>query len=93
MIIHVSNLHRNLLEADIQRLFTKYGEVEDLQLVRDKLNNRSLGHAFVKMPVQQEAMQAVVSLHGTEVNEKKIRVVEVEYDPSPHASWDVNKNV
>lgn len=93
MQIHVSNLHSNLIESDIQRLFAKYGEVEVVKLVRDKLNNRSLGHAYVNMPVQKEAMLAIVSLHETEVKGKKIRVSEVMYDPAPHASWNVSKDV
>lgn len=93
MQIHASNLHSNLIESDIQRLFAKYGEVEAVQLVRDKLNNRSLGRAYVDMPVQKEAAVAIVSLHGVEVKGRKISVSEVLYDPAPHASWNVSKNV
>jgi RNA recognition motif-containing protein len=93
MQIHVSNLHSNLIESDIQRLFAKYGEVEAVELVRDKLNNRSLGRAYVAMPVQKEAALAIVSLHETEVKGRKIRVAEVLYNPAPHASWDVSKDV
>ncbi|WP_121356961.1 RNA recognition motif domain-containing protein [Flavisolibacter nicotianae] len=92
MQIHITNLHGNMIEADIQRLFTKYGEVELVKLVRDKLNNRSLGHAYVDMPVQKEALLAISSLHETDVKGKRIRVAEVIYDPAPHASWNVSKN-
>jgi RNA recognition motif-containing protein len=93
MQIHVFNLHSNLIESDILRLFSRFGEVGSIQLVRDKLNNRSLGHAFVEMPVQKEASQAIVSLHGMEVKGKKWRVSAVVYDPAPNASWNMSQDV
>ncbi len=93
MQIHVSNLHSNLIESDIQRLFARFGEVDSLRLMRDKLNNRSLGRAFVEMPVQKEAVQAVVGLNGSDVKGKRIVVTEVVYDPAPNASWSVSRDV
>jgi RNA recognition motif-containing protein len=87
MHIHVSNLSSNLIESDLQRLFSKYGEVSSVELVRDKLNNRSLCHGFIDMPLREEAEQAVASLDRTEVKGKRMDVTEVIYDPTPHASW------
>jgi RNA recognition motif-containing protein len=93
MQIHVSNLHSNLIEADVQRLFSRFGEVDTVRLMRDKLNNRSLGRAFVEMPVQKEAVQAIISLNGNDIKGKKLTVSEVMYDPAPNASWNVSRNV
>ncbi|HEY0042046.1 MAG TPA: RNA-binding protein [Flavisolibacter sp.] len=92
MHIHISNLTSNIIEADLQRLFAKYGEVSTVELKRDKLNNRSLCHAFIDMPVRREAEQAVASLDKTEVEGKRIGVTEVIYDPAPHASWAHSRN-
>ena len=93
MQIHISNLHTNLIEADVQRLFSPFGEVDRVSLMRDRLNNRSLGRAFVEMPVTTEAAQAVVSLNGTEVRGKKLHVQKVMYDPAPNASWSASQDV
>lgn len=93
MQIHVSNLDTNLIEADILRLFSAFGEVDDVRLMRDKLNNRSQGRAFVDMPVPKEAAQALISLKGKEVKGKKLAVSEVMYDPAPNASWNVSQKV
>jgi RNA recognition motif-containing protein len=92
MQIYVSNLHSNLIESDILRLFCRFGEVDGIQLVRDKLNNRSRGHAFVEMPLQKEAAQAVTSLNGHEINGKKLVVSAVAYDPAPNASWNMRQD-
>lgn len=93
MQIHVSNLNANLIESDIQRMFTRFGEVDTVRLMRDKLNNRSTGRAFVEMPVQKEAVQAVVTLNGSDVKGKRIVVKQVVYDPAPNASWNVSQDV
>jgi RNA recognition motif-containing protein len=93
MQIHVSNLNASLIEADVQRLFSRFGEVNTVQLMRDKLNNRSLCRAFVEMPVQQQALQAITSLHGEDVRGKKLTVSEVKYDPAPNASWNMSQDV
>jgi RNA recognition motif-containing protein len=82
MNIHVSNLHLNLIESDIQRLFTPYGEVQSVELIRDKWNNRSRGRAFVEMSQSQDGKKAITSLNKSEVNGKIITVTEVSYDPT-----------
>jgi RNA recognition motif-containing protein len=82
MNIHVSNLHPNLIEADLQRLFTAFGEVKSVELVRDKLNNRSRGRAFVEMQVEAEGQKAMERLHGTEFKGKVLSLSEVRYDPA-----------
>lgn len=74
MHIEITNLDLNLIEADLQRLFTPYGEINTIQIVRDHWNNRSKGRAVVDMPVEKEAQQAVLSLNGAQLGTKKITV-------------------
>ena len=64
MTIHISNLNLNIIEGDLQRLFTPYGEIRSIEVVRDKLNNRSKGKAIIQMPVKKEGEKAVISLNG-----------------------------
>lgn len=87
MNLHVSNLNSNLIESDLQRLFGRFGEVNSVTLMRDKLNNRSLCHGFIEMPIQKQAEQAIATLDQLDVKGKRIRVTKVVYDPAPHASW------
>lgn len=93
MQIHVSNLHPNLIESDVQRLFFPYGEIDSVKLLRDKWTNRSHGHAFVEMPVPKEAAKAVISLNGMEVKGKRLSVSKVVYDPAPNASFNISQDV
>jgi RNA recognition motif-containing protein len=63
------------------RLFSVYGEVNSVQLVRDKLNNRSRGRAFVDMPIEAQGKKAILQLNRQNVNGKNISVSEVTYNP------------
>ena len=82
MNIHVANLNLNLVESDLRRMFSPYGEVLSVALIRDKLNHRPRGTAFIEMPVDKEAQSAILGLNGQHVNGKAIKVKEVEYDPT-----------
>lgn len=74
MNIEIMNIHLNVVEADLRRLFTPFGEVTTVELMRDKWSNRSTGRAVVNMPVEKQAQAAVVTLHGTVLSGKAITV-------------------
>ena len=74
MNIQITNLDLGLIEADLQRLFTPYGEIYNIQIVRDNWNNRSRGKAFINMPVESEAKNAILQLNGVLLGRKKIVV-------------------
>lgn len=75
MNIQITNLDLNLIEVDLQRIFTPYGEVNAIQIDRDHWNNRSRGRAVVEMPVDKEAKNAITNLNGMLLGRKKIIVV------------------
>lgn len=80
MNIQITNLDTNLIEADLQRLFTPYGEITTVKILRDQWNNRSKGRAFIDMPVKKEALAAILKLDGTLLGRKNIAVTGVTYD-------------
>ena len=82
MILHVSNLHLNTSEADLRKIFALYGDVQSVQIVRNKLNHRSWGRAFIDMAVEKEGQKAVKRLHGQQCFGKAMAVREVVYDPT-----------
>lgn len=77
MDIQVTNLNLSLIDSDILRLFTPFGEVSSAKIQRDKLNNRSKGKAIIQMPVDKEAQKAITSLQGYSLSGKVITVTEV----------------
>ena len=74
MTIEIRNLHRNAIETDLRRLFTPFGELGPVEILRDRNNSRSMGRAIVNMPVDKEAKQAATSLNGSLILGQAIQV-------------------
>ena len=81
MNIQVHNLTLNVVDSDMRKLFAAYGVVDSAEVIKDKLNGRSKGHALIDMPVEAQAKQAIMSLNQTMVDGKKITVREVPVFP------------
>jgi RNA recognition motif-containing protein len=81
MNIQVHNLTLNVIDSDIRKLFSAFGVVDSAEVIKDKLNGRSKGHAIIDMPVEAQARQAIITLDQTYVDGKKISVREVSTFP------------
>ena len=79
MNILVTNLSANIISDDLSQLFSVYGEVSFVAVVRDKKSGRSKGSAFVEMPLEAQAEQAILALHYKELDGQKITVQEIKY--------------
>jgi RNA recognition motif-containing protein len=82
MNIHVSNLSYNLIDSDLRKMFAAFGEVNSAVIVRDKYNGRSKGTAFVDMNSSLQGAQAILGLHNSTIDGKRISVSAIEYDPT-----------
>lgn len=78
MNIQVHNLSFNLVDSDVRKMFRTFGIVNSAEVIKDKLNGRSKGKAQIEMPVEAEGKQAIISLHQTIIDGKKISVEEVD---------------
>lgn len=58
----------------LQELFSRYGEVENVQLVFDHPSGRSRGLGFVYFERMEDAMEAKEKLTGAEVDGHRVRV-------------------
>lgn len=79
MNILVCNLSFDVISSDLQQLFSAYGEVSFAIIVRNGKSGRSTGTAFIEMPQQAEAEQAILALHHKKLDGKEIWVQEMGY--------------
>lgn len=63
--LFVGNLNYTTTVDQLREIFTAVGEVEDCNIVIDKLNNRSRGFGFVTMKNEADA-PAALALDGTD---------------------------
>jgi RNA-binding motif X-linked protein 2 len=76
--INIGNLPLNLTEGDVICIFSQYGEIDDVNLVRDKDSGKSRGFAFVKYEDARSCVLAVDNLCGGVVLGRSLRVDHVE---------------
>uniref|UniRef100_A0A182RL48 RRM domain-containing protein n=1 Tax=Anopheles funestus TaxID=62324 RepID=A0A182RL48_ANOFN len=76
--IFVGGLLYDLTEGDILSVFSQYGEIVNVNLVRDKATGKSKGFAFICYEDQRSTVLAVDNLNGIKLVGKTIRVDHVE---------------
>ncbi|PNF26126.1 hypothetical protein B7P43_G04445 [Cryptotermes secundus] len=80
--IFIGGLPYNLTEGDVICVFSQYGEVVNLNLVRDKATGKSKGFCFLCYEDQRSTALAVDNLNGIKLLGRTIRVDHVaDYKP------------
>ncbi|HEX3010359.1 MAG TPA: RNA-binding protein [Bacteroidales bacterium] len=74
MNIYLGNVDFKVKEEQLTELFTEYGEVTSVKVITDKLTGRSKGFAFVEMPNDDEAKEAISNLNGYMLNSRELSV-------------------
>jgi cold-inducible RNA-binding protein len=79
--LYVGNLGYAVSSADLNQMFSPFGEVESASVIGDRDTGRSKGFGFVEMSTPREAQAAIDGLNGQmhegrtlTVNEAKPRV-------------------
>ncbi|WCJ29223.1 RNA recognition motif (RRM)-containing protein [Euphorbia peplus] len=72
--VFVGGISFDLTEGDLLAVFAQYGEIVDVNLVRDKATGKSKGFAFVAYEDQRSTILAVDNLNGAKVCDRIVRV-------------------
>ena len=74
--LYVGNLPYSVDKARLEELFGEYGNVTSAQVIMDRETGRSRGFAFVDMPNDTEARNAIQALNGKDLKGRKMNVNE-----------------
>jgi RNA recognition motif-containing protein len=74
--IYVGSLPYSVDEAQLESLFSQYGQVSDVQVITDKYTGQAKGFAFVEMANDDEAQKAMSALNGSELGGRTLTVNE-----------------
>ena len=81
MKLYVGNLDRNVTKEELEGAFKPFGEVGEVTIIRDRVNNVSKGFGFVEMPNKAEAEAAIAALSGKEFMGRNMDVNEARPKP------------
>ena len=74
--LFVGNMSFQTSESELRELFAPFGQVTRVHLAMDRETGRARGFAFVEMPNDAEATQAMAALDGKEVGGRNLKVNE-----------------
>jgi RNA recognition motif-containing protein len=74
--IYVGNLAFSVTEDELRAVFEEFGQVSSVNVIKDRETGRSRGFAFVEMPDDAEAKQAIESVNSTAIGDREVTVNE-----------------
>ena len=76
MNIYVGSLPNDVTEEDLRQAFEKFGQVDSVNLIKDRFSGEPRGFGFVEMPSKSEAETAIKEADGMELKGSTLRVNE-----------------
>ena len=76
MKIFVGNLSRRVTQEALQQLFETFGQVDSVEIIKDKFSGEAKGFGFVEMSSKDEAQAAMSGLNGRDLDGKALTVNE-----------------
>jgi len=76
MNIYVGNLSHQTTEDDLRQAFEGFGQVESVNIIKDKFSGESRGFGFVQMPSKSEAEKAIEEMNGKDLLGRALNVNE-----------------
>lgn len=74
--IYVGNLAYATTEEDLRSIFSAFGDVSKVSIIKDKETGRSKGFGFVEMPDNSLAQAAINGLNDTDIGGRNAKVNE-----------------
>lgn len=91
MKIYVGNISRESTEDEVKELFTKFGTVENIKLIRDINTDQLKGFGFIDMPDDEAAKKAIDELNGSNFKERPLTVSVANPNVADRKKKPVNK--
>lgn len=74
--LYCGNLSYDVSSADLEKMFSEYGEVENAEVISDRDTGRSKGFGFVEMRTDAAAQAAIQGLNDSRQGGRPLTVNE-----------------
>lgn len=76
MNIYVGNLPKTTDKDSVRKAFEVFGQVGEIKLIEDRISNELRGFGFIEMPSKEEALEAIQTLNGSDLDGRSLIVNE-----------------
>ena len=85
MVIYIGNFAQTTTSDTLRDTFSRYGHVEDVTVIRDRISEHVLGFGFVTMPDANQGRQAIEGLKYSDIDGRTVLVAETTERPERRA--------
>ncbi len=78
MNIYVGQLPYSVTEDELKTMFSEFGEIVSVNIIKDRFSGNSKGFGFIDMPNNSEADKAIKALNKSTLNGREIKVNQAE---------------
>lgn len=72
--LFIGGLPWKTTEKELREAFSKFGEVEDVKVIRDRRTGKSKGFGFITFETNESAMKAKEGMNNATFGERTIKV-------------------
>ncbi len=76
MKIYIGNLSYEVTEEDLRLALEPFGQIESVDVIKDKYSGKSKGFGFAEIPSKDEAQAAIDGLNGKDLKGRTLTVNE-----------------
>src|SRR3989344_5259050 len=76
MKVYVGNLPFSVDDEKLRELFAPFGDIEEVQVIKDKFSGRSKGFGFVTFANKEDAEKAIAKMNDKETEGRNLKVNE-----------------
>lgn len=74
MNIYIGNLPYTVSDDELRDIFSEYGNVDSVNIIKDKFSGQSKGFGFVEMSDNSQADAAIKGLNETQIKGRTVKV-------------------
>lgn len=87
MNIYVCNLSSDIQDVDLKTMFSVYGDVQTVEIVKDIISGESRGFGYIEMNDDTAGQRAIDALNQIEVDSLSVTVQEERTGLSGHSKY------
>ena len=72
--LFVGNLPFTATQEELQEVFSKFGEITNVNLITDRMSGRPKGFGFIKYEREKEAQAAIDGMAGQKIGDREVIV-------------------
>lgn len=76
MKLYIGNLPFSITKEDLQKEFSKFGNIEDITIITDKFSGKSKGFGFITFSDDEDGKKAIAEMNEKEFQGRNLKVSE-----------------